>query len=1577
MQKKVQREAEKYKKQRQRRSTWRKFVRAMACVVVFCTTYALILPAITMEKYQCGFSEEHTHSASCYEKVVSEIAMVSGCGYETLNVHIHTGDCYDGEQNLVCGFADFLVHTHDDSCVDEEGHLLCKLPQIRAHEHTEECYQVIAADEEAAAEMESEEDQIHHHDDTCYTLIPGQLICQEEESETHSHADGCYETISELTCPLEETTSAEEAESAAEEEPAAEAEPELICNKEVIRLHTHTDVCYEIYQDEEGNQQKRLICPELEIREHIHGETCFTEETVTRGDVDTLTCALAEGHVHGDACYDPEGLLICQETENHIHGDLCYGTWILTCTLEEHTHTAECKPTNVACLCGLVQHSHDGDCYDEEEHLICQLAEHEESPLCSLDPMDRDRVTSVIDEINFILSADEIDRGLAEYEEAEDYEGLDAWSEQVVQDVNFAYSCYANLPEELKAYVTNADKLLELEYIWSASTFAGPSNVTISEFGKDFILPVNFVNRRGETNPRTDAWQVYIFTKQYVSAGRPEDYFQKFINSYNNGSGTYPYYRCYVVAQSDTRLYIKSIVQGNNLKPSVLLEKLGTADGFFVITNTRTLGSTNSGDYYFTQNATVDPAFDWKAYDNNSNLFIQDSEFFSTINMNASPFSIDAVPGGTLNATVSMFNYDETINDYDETSLYRMSRAGYLFYQSDNVKVHAPGEEEYPSGNTKSKPDPKAANEYAKDGRGGREDGVKGGNGIGVAGEYTSPVMYDTLTAAGYPQAQFNGTPATMQLYFDHNGKYFQGSMEDGGGLFRQDSEGYWYYDSKDTAAYYNAKTNRFTLYDCAVGPYYIETLYGRRPYVTNSGIKLDQVNMGNFLPFNDITPETVYLAVPDNPWGTRFYKTDVSNLDLKNQTYFSLREPVDLWFGMTVDVDFYMPKDGIVNGKEMTFDFKGDDDVFVYLGVWNEETRQYDYRLVLDIGGTHAARVGIINFATGAVQDRPATAEGIRHRTLKDIFPELKGKTFEDYSRLSLKFYYMERGGNISYCRLRFNLPTLPKKSLTVTKEVVFEDADQGLQDYVSSAYEYSFRVVEADADGNPTTIPFLSEGTPFTILEGGAAVGTGTVGEDGVFTLRGGQSAQFEDVLGGHGSAHYVVQELIDDTIEGQYKDVWYTINGGTNTETKGEKDTARKFTSNSTGALENSESEFVNFRNMVTTEKLAKLQITKKLAPGATFENNKSFPIEVTLGGRKFPAGAPYKVGSTTKNADANGIIWLKIGETAKIEGILAGTEYSVREVEGEGYITSYEGETSGVLDMGETVQVTVLNADYLMETSLPVRKTYVGNSDPATFQFGLDQTDQNGNVIALLEGTSISMTGTTGEGRIYIKYSSGIQDGTYYYRIYEKAGSLSAIYDTRVYNVEVEVTNSAATVTKVNGAAYDGSSPLEFVNQKLVNVPISKTVTGNVYTEGLTFQFTAKITHNGATFRPAENKSYTIQSDGTVKFTMKANETLYIRGVPVGAKITITEASDERFIPTFTVNGVATEGNTVTTTVLEKSNGIHCNNEGSYRLPNTGGAGTTNYTMAGLVLIILSVTYLMYRFLARRREGSQSP
>ena len=74
--------ADQYMKERRRKKWWHKVVISLAAIVVFCTTYALILPAVTMEK-QCDIPE-HTHTDACFQ--TEELT----CGMEE---HIHSEEC--------------------------------------------------------------------------------------------------------------------------------------------------------------------------------------------------------------------------------------------------------------------------------------------------------------------------------------------------------------------------------------------------------------------------------------------------------------------------------------------------------------------------------------------------------------------------------------------------------------------------------------------------------------------------------------------------------------------------------------------------------------------------------------------------------------------------------------------------------------------------------------------------------------------------------------------------------------------------------------------------------------------------------------------------------------------------------------------------------------------------------------------------------------------------------------------------------------------------------------------------------------------------------------------------------------------------------------------------------------------------------------------------------------------------------------------------------------------------------------------------------------------------------------------
>lgn len=364
----VLRDAEKYTRVHKRKRLRHRVVTVLAGVVVFCTTYALILPAITLEK-QCDIPE-HTHTDACYAQVTSAEKRVPVCSAETLEIHRHTADCYDADGNPACGYADFVVHRHDSGCYDEAGNLWCPLPEIEAHRHTADCY---ALPEE------------HTHADGCYTLERGNLVCGQhvhtdacytetavlacglEESEEHQHGESCYETSRELTCGIDSdhshTDDCYEWEQVLScdlpTDLAEDAQPLLVCTKPEIVLHRHTSDCF----DADGN----LICGQTQVLEHRHSDACF--ETVAE-PVDT-------------------GTLTCTDTApEHVHTALCYGTWELVCGQEEHTHSEACvrsEPEETV-FCGKDAHTHGEACRDENGELVCGMEEHTHSLACYADP---------------------------------------------------------------------------------------------------------------------------------------------------------------------------------------------------------------------------------------------------------------------------------------------------------------------------------------------------------------------------------------------------------------------------------------------------------------------------------------------------------------------------------------------------------------------------------------------------------------------------------------------------------------------------------------------------------------------------------------------------------------------------------------------------------------------------------------------------------------------------------------------------------------------------------------------------------------------------------------------------------------------------------------------------------------------------------------------------------------------------------------------------------------------------------------------------------------------------------------
>ena len=394
-----------FRKRSEKRKLWKRIVTGLASVVVFCTTYALILPAITMEGYVCGVTA-HQHDENCYAIGPPGQLRTLVCDGGLSALHQHEDSCYT-EGVLTCGYADYILHQHTEDCRDGEGRLICPLPEIAGHLHDESCWQ-----------------QPHVHGTDCYTWQQGQLLCTIEEGTVHTHDDSCRVARQELICTQAEgpghthggdcfpqvlICGLAEDENHRHDDGCVVIADTPQCGLEAGPGHTHGDTCLQTLYD--------LSCPLEEGVPHVHGDDCWERTqvltcqqlTAEEGAQPQLICGQEQRlpHIHDDTCLDADGALCCGllQTEEHTHGSLCFviteteGEPSLCCGMEVHTHGPECLPPEEdpqpglwadGRTCGMAEHQHGPECLDEYGALWCTIPEHTHWELCDLDPNKRD-----------------------------------------------------------------------------------------------------------------------------------------------------------------------------------------------------------------------------------------------------------------------------------------------------------------------------------------------------------------------------------------------------------------------------------------------------------------------------------------------------------------------------------------------------------------------------------------------------------------------------------------------------------------------------------------------------------------------------------------------------------------------------------------------------------------------------------------------------------------------------------------------------------------------------------------------------------------------------------------------------------------------------------------------------------------------------------------------------------------------------------------------------------------------------------------------------------------------------------
>ena len=109
--------------------------------------------------------------------------------------------------------------------------------------------------------------------------------------------------------------------------------------------------------------------------------------------------------------------------------------------------------------------------------------------------------------------------------------------------------------------------------------------------------------------------------------------------------------------------------------------------------------------------------------------------------------------------------------------------------------------------------------------------------------------------------------------------------------------------------------------------------------------------------------------------------------------------------FGVRLDIDFRVPKGGKLadgaDGKDVTFNFTGDDDLWVYIG---EDPTGANAELALDLGGDHKEAKGSINFNT-----MKATAD--------DVFADYSPSSSSTKATVPKDEFWVKTGDYTEFC--------------------------------------------------------------------------------------------------------------------------------------------------------------------------------------------------------------------------------------------------------------------------------------------------------------------------------------------------------------------------------------------------------------------------------------------------------------------------------------------------------------------------------------------------------------------------------
>ena len=239
---KIVSEAAEYLAQKRRHRTWTRTVSVLACAVVMFTMYALILPAVTMEKPEDDLIIEEEYEVN--EIAGEEISAGSFAGDEGDWIEIEgMAEVEDPSKDPDRGDNLLNIEEETEEEASDEGKILvlvCEEKDNPEHEHTDDCYVLVDEDSKDFKLICEKTDHIHTAE--CYTLIKeddeileeGQEVLLAEanvsvngQSESEAETEVETETETEIKTETETETETEiETETETETETEIETETE-------------------------------------------------------------------------------------------------------------------------------------------------------------------------------------------------------------------------------------------------------------------------------------------------------------------------------------------------------------------------------------------------------------------------------------------------------------------------------------------------------------------------------------------------------------------------------------------------------------------------------------------------------------------------------------------------------------------------------------------------------------------------------------------------------------------------------------------------------------------------------------------------------------------------------------------------------------------------------------------------------------------------------------------------------------------------------------------------------------------------------------------------------------------------------------------------------------------------------------------------------------------------------------------------------------------------------------------------------------------------------------------------------